>query len=51
MIMCTISGSDYNGLTILLRSILIMMLPDINFTMIVLVRQKVFGSDHKITHW
>ena len=27
------------------------MLPDVNFTMIVLVRQRVFGSDHKIAHW
>ena len=34
MTMCIISGKDYNGLTILLKSILIKMLPDINFTMI-----------------
>ena len=34
MIMCIISGKDYNRPTILLRSILIKMLPNVNFTMI-----------------
>ena len=61
MIMCIISGRDYNGHTILLKSMLTKMLPIKNFYYdrkyhcmeiipgdIVLVCQKVFGSDHKI---